>query len=354
MCYGGSALRSTIQHYDGPTVSEALFAAAKIGILDGSAHRLIFMSTVSIIIPCYNYGWLLAETLDSVIAQTHQLWECIVVDDGSTDNTKAVVEQYQALDKRFSYLHQVNGGMSAARNSGLRVAKGKYIQFLDADDLIMPRKLELQSKFLAENPHVDIVYGGVRYFRHGERDQLSQSFNMQDRPWMTPLQGKGASILKAMIEENQMVTNAPLLNSSVIKKVGMFSVKMRGMEDWDFWVRCAAANMYFHYDEDPNIWTLVRVHPTSTSQNHQRMMDYMEKVREQLIPVLKTFGEESIVVRNQELLETIRLANAKYNIQRGKVLTGIAGFLKMANSTGQYRYYTSSAFYWLRRREKGN
>ena len=309
------------------------------------------MSLVSIIIPCYNYGWLLPETLDSVLAQTHQEWECIIIDDGSTDNTRAVAEQYQELDKRFFYIYQVNGGMSAARNSGLRMAKGKYIQFLDADDLVMPYKLELQSKFLVENPHVDIVYGGVRYFRHGDRGQLSHSFDMQNKPWMTPLQGQGAPILKAVIEENQMVTNAPLLTYSVIERVGMFSVKMRGMEDWEFWVRCAASNMHFHYDEDPNSWTLVRVHPTSTSQNHQKMMDYMEKVREQLIPVLKYFGEKTIIARNQELLEAITLANAKHNIQRGNVLAGIAGFLKMASSTGQYRYYASSIFYWLRRRQ---
>ena len=309
------------------------------------------MNLVSIIIPCYNYGWLLAETLDSVIAQTYQLWECIIVDDGSTDNTKAVVQQYQALDKRFIYLYQPNGGMSAARNSGLRIAKGKYIQFLDADDLIMPRKLELQCKFLTDNLHVDVVYGGVRYFRHGERSQLSHSFDMQNKPWMRPLHGQGVPVLQAMIEENQMVTNAPLLNSSAIERVGMFSVKMRGMEDWDFWVRCAAANLYFHYDEDPNTWTLVRIHPTSTSQNHQLMMDYMEKVREGLIPILKSFGEKTIIARNQELLESIRLANAKYNIQQGDVLAGIAGFLKVAKTTGRYRYYISSVIYWLRRRQ---
>jgi glycosyltransferase involved in cell wall biosynthesis len=312
------------------------------------------MSLVSIIIPCYNYGWLLSETLESVLEQSYEKWECIIIDDGSKDDTKHVAESYQAKDSRFRYVYQSNGGMSSARNHGLLLARGEYIQFLDADDLIVSHKLEIQSSFLAKNAHVDIVYGGVRYFRHGERNVMSHSFDMQDRPWMTPLKGKGASILKEMIEENQMVTNAPLLRSSVIEKVGMFSVNMRGMEDWDFWVRCAAANMYFHYDQDPNTWTLVRVHPTSTSQNHQMMLTYMEKVREQLKSSLKSFGDESIIARNQELLNNIRLENAKYNLQHGNAIAGIAGFLKIAKSTGQYMYYASSAFYWLRRREKSS
>jgi glycosyltransferase involved in cell wall biosynthesis len=83
------------------------------------------MSLVSIIIPCYNYGWLLAETLESVLKQHYAEWECLVIDDGSSDNTKQVAESFATKDARIKYVYQVNGGMSNARNNGLRLAKGK-------------------------------------------------------------------------------------------------------------------------------------------------------------------------------------------------------------------------------------
>lgn len=309
------------------------------------------MSLVSIIIPCYNYGWLLAETLNSLLAQTHQGWECIVVDDGSMDNTRLIVEAYQVQDARFRYVHQVNAGMSSARNTGIQHAGGTYLQFLDADDLLTPRKLELQAAWLDSHHNVDIVYGDVRYFEHGKPSVLSRSFNMQNLAWACELSGQGAAVLGPLVAQNQLVVNAPLLRASLLDKVGLFSEHLRSMEDWEFWLRCALAGAFFHYDDHPDTWALVRVHSSSLSQNHQRMMTYVGKVREQLIPLLKSHGDESITVRNQELLESARLENAVHNIQRGNVLAGIAGFLKVANSTGRYWYYTSSIFYWLRRRQ---
>src|SRR3990172_4396851 len=99
---------------------------------------------VSVIVPCYNHGHFLAEALESVLAQSWQLWECIVVDDGSTDDTRQVVEAFVQIDTRFQYLHQSNQGLSAARNAGIAVCKGSYIQFLDADDMLEEKKLEAQ------------------------------------------------------------------------------------------------------------------------------------------------------------------------------------------------------------------
>ncbi|MFC7670076.1 glycosyltransferase family 2 protein [Hymenobacter humi] len=169
------------------------------------------MNLVSIIIPCYNYGWLLAETLDSVLAQTYQQWECIIIDDGSTDTTRVVATSYQARDSRFRYVYQPNGGLSAARNHGLQAATGEYIQFLDADDLLLPQKLELQVALLASHPEYDVVYGAVRYFMHGEPGKLSRSFDMKDTHWQVELSGHGSDLVAAMIPSNIMVVNAPLL-----------------------------------------------------------------------------------------------------------------------------------------------
>lgn len=96
---------------------------------------------VSIIIPTYNRAHLIGETLDSVLAQTYQNWECIVVDDGSTDGTDEVMAAYMAKDTRFQYHHRPKDrlpGGNAARNYGFEVSKGEYIQWFDSDDLMLP------------------------------------------------------------------------------------------------------------------------------------------------------------------------------------------------------------------------
>ena len=99
---------------------------------------------ISVIVPCYNQESFLNETLDSIYNQTFQIWECIIIDDGSTDNSKEIALKWCALDERFKYFFQLNGGLSNARNKGLHIAKGDYIQLLDGDDLIIPKKFESQ------------------------------------------------------------------------------------------------------------------------------------------------------------------------------------------------------------------
>ncbi len=91
---------------------------------------------ISVIVPCYNYGDLLKDCIGSLFAQTYSNWECIIVDDGSTDNTRMVAEELVQKDKRISYFLQSNSGPTVARNYGLSVAKGEFIQFIDADDLM--------------------------------------------------------------------------------------------------------------------------------------------------------------------------------------------------------------------------
>ena len=148
---------------------------------------------VTVIIPSYNYGHLIDQTLESVQAQTYPHWECFVVDDGSTDHTPAVVARYAANDQRIKYIFQTNKREGAARNNGMRNGSGKYLQFVDADDLIEDRKLERQVCYLEEHPEVDIAYGDVRYFRSEERVQhLSRSLG-EEVKWVPRISGSGAA-----------------------------------------------------------------------------------------------------------------------------------------------------------------
>lgn len=307
------------------------------------------MSLVSIIVPCRNYGALLPEALDSVLAQTHAEWECLIVDDGSTDSTSMVASYYAQSDSRFCYLPRAHEGASAARNYGLRAAKGQFVQFLDADDLLPPRKLEVQLAFLAAHPEVDIVYGSVRYFRHSKPTDLSRSFDMLDTPdWFIPLHGTGAPVLQPLLVENRVVIHAPLLRWSVFKAVGYFLQQLGAVEDWEFWLRCAVRGQVFEYHETPDTQTLVRVHPHSTSQDRSKVVANVERLRVHLKSLLTALCDSNLISLNQNLLNEIRLENAGYNMEHGDFRRGLLGFVQLALDTGQYWSSTKNIGYWLR------
>src|SRR5439155_1711594 len=134
---------------------------------------------VSVIVPCHNGARFLAEALDSALAQTHPATEVIVVDDGSVDDTPAVLTRYAG---RVRLLRQSrNRGPSAARNVGLRVARGEYIAFLDADDRFLPDKVARQAAVLDARPEVGLVYSGSRFFEDSDlppalREMEGQAF----------------------------------------------------------------------------------------------------------------------------------------------------------------------------------
>ena len=112
---------------------------------------------ISVIIPCYNQAKYLPDALNSLLSQSLQEWECVVIDDGSTDNIKEIMLPYLSGDKRIRLISQKNRGLSGARNSGLKNSSGKYLQFLDADDLIEKDKLRSHVSFLESNIDIDLV-----------------------------------------------------------------------------------------------------------------------------------------------------------------------------------------------------
>lgn len=119
---------------------------------------------ISIIITCYNQEHCIQITLASVLSQTYANWECIIIDDGSTDDSAKVIKQFIKEDERFSYVYQDNTGVSKARNTGFTLAKGDYINFLDGDDTFLPEKLEKQLLVFDKHPEVCICICDHQYF----------------------------------------------------------------------------------------------------------------------------------------------------------------------------------------------
>lgn len=225
---------------------------------------------ISIIMPCYNYGHLLRETIASLQQQTFTNWECFVIDDGSTDNTNEVVQLFSAKDNRIKYFYQPNLGQSVARNIGIKNSLGEFIQFLDADDLLENKKLEVQSKILTTNPDFDIIYSNINYFLSNNPKKLFNNIcadEKNNKPWMKKISGKGEAIIQALLKENIMTINSPLIRKSVFERVGMFDETLKFNEDWELWVRCAIHNIFFLFDDTEDTNALVRVHSTSYSKD---------------------------------------------------------------------------------------
>jgi glycosyltransferase involved in cell wall biosynthesis len=227
---------------------------------------------VSVIVPTYNYGHFILQALRSIQAQTYHQWECIIVDDGSTDNTGATIAQCAHEDSRIKYIYQKNRGTSSAKNIGVINSSGKYLQFLDADDLIEPKKFALQVEILEKNPTFDIVYGNMRYFKTADVHKYLYSLIDENEPWMPEISGKGEEVLPALIRENIMVINSPVIRKSVIDDVGLFDENFTLLEDWDFWIRCAFAGKWFQYADLESTLALVRFHQSSASRKDNRQM----------------------------------------------------------------------------------
>jgi glycosyltransferase involved in cell wall biosynthesis len=238
---------------------------------------------ISIIVPCYNYGRFLAESLESVRRQSLRDWECIVVDDGSTDDTETVARSYVSNDGRFAYLRQKNRGLSAARNAGLREARGEYAQLLDADDLLESEKLKEHAAFLDQHEGYALVYGPMRFFRvRGGSKVLARGRNGVDIDWMKMWTNTDDQMLASLIEGNQFPVSAAVFRRAIVDEIGYFDEALRSHEDWEFWLRWAFAGKRFFGLDAPGTKTLIREHGSSLTREAVTMVETRLAVRERM------------------------------------------------------------------------
>jgi glycosyltransferase involved in cell wall biosynthesis len=178
---------------------------------------------VSVIIPTYNRGWIIKEAIDSVLDQDFRDYELIVVDDGSNDNTREILDAYR---KEITVLQQSNKGVSAARNSGIAAASGQLIAFLDSDDLWLPGKLSSQVKFFEENADAVINQTQEIWIRNGQRVNPKRRHHK----------------FSGMIFERSLALclvspSAVMIKKSLFDSVGVFDEDLPACEDYDLWLR---------------------------------------------------------------------------------------------------------------------
>ncbi len=275
---------------------------------------------VSVIIPTYNRANLVGRAIKSVLNQTYRDFELIIVDDCSTDNTDEVIKEFQKIDNRIIYLkHDKNKGGSAARNTGIKVAKGEYVAFLDSDDEWLPEKLEKQIIHLNEN-HFGALISYTGYIRVNDKGNRSVFIPVKH----------GDIYNDQLWKDYVSPTSAVMVKSICFKKVGLFDKSLPARQDYDMWLRISR-----HYTFDYIIEPLVLIYDTnsdSISSNIRARKKAEHLIRLKVIKQIQKFS----VIKQRKIL-------SYHNFQAGRYFYG-----KFGTKFGREEMFRAVLLYPLR------
>jgi glycosyltransferase involved in cell wall biosynthesis len=226
---------------------------------------------ITVIVPAYNVAGLILPCLASIMAQSHESWQAIVVDDGSTDGT---ADEIRTLDDpRISLVQQANAGVSAARNHGLALAEGRYVMFLDGDDVLNPAAFARLADMLDARASAVAAFGTfLKILPSGGPYPGQKPLALHEYP--------DGDVLEPMLRANFLANGGHvLIRTEVARKLGGFDTRLRLSEDWEFWCRLAAEGAFAFIGNEPEVFSL-RVRPGSSSgglsidwANHRPSLD---------------------------------------------------------------------------------
>lgn len=245
------------------------------------------MMLVSIIIPCYNAELFLSATLESVLTQTHKNWECIIIDDNSSDNSRQIAQNFcNIYPEKFHLLTNPRKGACAARNEGLRVAKGEFIQFLDADDLLSPRKLELQIAH-ASSRRVKVVFGGWNFYST-QRGNTPNSHYPLFNDFETPLE-----LLLTMWEKGLFLQTACYLTHKSLLENIKWNESLERNQDGEFFARVLLSTKEVRYVPETNIsYRKENIESISTTTTYRKIYSAYESYLSYKSIVLMAYDSE--------------------------------------------------------------
>jgi len=237
------------------------------------------MSLVSVIIPIYNRLDYISEAIESVLSQTYNNLEIIVIDDGSTLDVKGVLESYM---NKIKYIYQSNKGLSAARNTGIKNSQGEYLAFLDDDDLFEPRKLEIQVPIVENNPNIGFVYSDGYVFDTGNATELRLKRAVASDK-------SCGDFAKEFFMNTNVFISAVLIRRACFDDVGLFDENLTQNEDSDMLLRIAL-NWKVKFSGYPS--TKIRHHPDRMSLNRVGLYDCVIKSCKKILRLFPAFKEE--------------------------------------------------------------
>ncbi len=236
------------------------------------------LPNITVIMPCYNYGHYIKDAIDSLKDSTYKKWNCIIVNDGSTDNSEDIILSLIKDDKRFTYIKQPNKGLSRTRNVGIRASNTKYILCLDPDDKISPTYIENGIKYLDKHDDCTLYYGKAKMFYD----------DGNEHDWNLPKYN-----YKQLVYCN-CIYSSFIYRKSDYEKTGGYDEEMNGYEDWEFLIRLLSDGKKVHMTDD--IVFYYRRHKGSmdstASKNMVAYRNYIiNKNKEIIINTLKKYGQ---------------------------------------------------------------
>ncbi len=295
------------------------------------------MPKVSVVIPTYNRAHVLGEAMQSVLDQTFDGFELIVVDDGSTDNTKEVVASFG--DPRIKYIYQENRGASAAYNTGILASRGEYIAFLDSDDIWLPQKLELQVKLLNSRPDVALVCSDGYIFDVRTNSTLGRYWHGVPFGYRVDPQRASRDPLREMLVWGCFISETfVMVRREVFNEVGGYDESLKDHVDWDMYVRVCQR---FAIETIDIPLAKMRKHDANLSSNFDRLYEGAEVVLNKAIHSYSLKPDELRLVR-------LRLARTLYRYGRGLVERGrIASGRKKLLASIKVNPWRINPYVWL-------
>lgn len=313
--------------------------------MDGSLNSPYF----SIILPVYNGEKTIAITIKSVIEQYYTDWELIIIDDGSTDSSANIIAEILKTDARIKLIKQPNKKQAAARNAGFKIASGRWIAFIDADDQWLAAKLELQYKFIQDHPDVDVLYSdGYTKFH----DKIIRQY--YHYPVAYGLH-EGKNLYTTMLFGNSIPVLSAVVKSEWVSKVGLQDANFPGVEDHDYWLRlCREGATFYGLKERLFVYN---IHETNFSSNevNQRYISCLIRIKNYDANLLN--GEEIRKFRKaiqqylnyfvqQNKLEWVQ--NIKEKLQHLDISTGIIQEFKFKLKALNHKYHFYSRRIWAK------
>lgn len=233
-------------------------------------------SKFSVVIPAYNVSLYIADCLNSVLAQSETDFEVLVVDDGSTDDTAQIVSTFE--DPRVRLIQRPNGGLAAARNTGIRAAQGDLVAFLDADDRWCPGKLAAHRQVLEADPQISVSYDQSAFIDvHGQRNGLKMA------------RTRAALTHEVLLLKNYLGNGSTaVVRRSILEQVGGFDEDLRRFVDHELWVRLTFQGHRFQFI--PHVLTEYRVHASSFTADTERMLKSLEA----FLAKIATYAPQSV------------------------------------------------------------
>ena len=228
---------------------------------------------VSVIIPTYNYANFLSKAIESVLRQTYQNVEIVVVDDGSGDHTRQVVDSYDTV----KYFYQKNKGLSAARNTGIQHAKGNYLVFLDADDWLERDAIEKNYGAIKDKPQIAFVSGSYYFLRAATNTLYNVSVTVTDHHYVH------------LLQSNYIGMHATVMFQRWVFDMFRYDETLKACEDYDLYLNIARMHPVLHHQ---HFIATYYFHSSGLSHNYQSMMDAITAVMKKQAPYIRSAEEQ--------------------------------------------------------------